>query len=183
MRVAARFAYIAVVLFAAHFATYFIPSLRDATFASAPGLAVAVAALALAQHAVVFPVAANLPAPRLARLAAYVWLIGDMVSDLMQLGGLPTSNYLALRLTVNVLAAVWIGAASWQAPRAMLIVGAIVAFDLVAYSLSATINPAAFVISLPSLVLVPIWFVLVGRRLTALAETPPMPSATAAARQ
>ena len=172
MRIAARFATLAVILFAAHFVTYFVPSLRDATFATAPALALGVAALALAQHGVVFPVAAALPAPGWARMSAYIWLIGDVISDLMQLFGSLTAQYLALRLFVNVLAAVWIVAASWRAPVAMRIVGIFVGCDLVAYSVSAIFNPAAFIISLPSLLLVPIWFELVARRLTALSEEP-----------
>lgn len=174
MRTAARFAFIAVVLFAAHFLTYFVPALGHATFATAPALAIVVALLALAQHAVVFPVAAALPAPGWARNAAYVWLIGDMISDLMQLGGSPVGQYLTLRLFVNVLAALWIIAASWRAPMAMRIVGIFVAWDLVAYSLTAPFNTRAFVISLPSLILVPVWFALVGRLLLRLGEEKPI---------
>ena len=173
MRPAARFAYAAAILFALHLATYFVPPLRDATLASAPALAVAVALLAIAQHAVVFPVAAALPAPVWARTAAYTWLIGDMVSDLMQMSGSPASRYLVLRLAVNVLAAVWILAASWRAPVATRIIGIFVACDLVAYSLMASLDPRAFVLALPSLVLLPIWFALVGRRLTQTAVPAP----------
>jgi hypothetical protein len=124
-------------------------------------------------------VASALPAPGWARISAYVWLIGDMVSDLMQLGGSPVSQYITLRLAVNVLAAVWFVAASWRAPLAMRIIGIFVGCDLVAYSLTAPFDPRAFVVSLPSLVLVPIWFALVARRLTALGETPPMTNAAA----
>ena len=183
MRIAARFAYIAVVLFAAHFATYFVPALRDATFATAPALALGVAALAIAEHGVVFPVASALPAPGWARVSAYVWLIGDMISDLMQLAGSPVSQYLALRLLVNVLAAVWFIAASWRAPLAMRIIGIFIGCDLVAYSLTAPFDSGAFVISLPSLVLVPVWFWLAGRLLTGLSEREPAPHSQPAIRE
>lgn len=170
MRNATRFAYLAALLFAAHLATYFIPALRDATLASAPTLAIAVALLAIAQHAVVFPVAAALPAPNWARVSAYVWLLGDIISDLLQMTGAPVTSYLTLRLVVNLLAAVWIGAASWQAPRAMLIIGAFVAFDLAAYTFTAPFNARAFLLALPSLVLLPLWFALAGQRLAHLAH-------------
>ena len=43
MRLAARFAYIAAVLFALRLATYFVPVLRDATLETAWALALAVA--------------------------------------------------------------------------------------------------------------------------------------------
>ncbi len=165
MRLAARFAYAAAILFALHLATYFVPALRDATLANAPALAVGVAVLALAQHAVVFPVAAALPAPSWARMSAYIWLIGDMVSDLMQLGGSPVSRYITLRLLVNLLAAVWLLAASWRAPLAMRIIGIFVACDLAAYSITTPFDTRAFVLALPSLVLLPIWFALAGRYL------------------
>lgn len=170
MRIAARCAYLAVVLFAAHFVTYFIPALKDATFATAAVPALIVAILALAQHGVVFPVVAMLPAPGWARTSAFIWLIGDMVSDLMQLAGSPVQQYLALRLIVNVLAALWFVASSWRAPMAMRIIGIFVGWDLVAYSLTAPFNSRAFLISLPSLILVPVWFALVGRLLSALAR-------------
>lgn len=178
MRVPARFAYAAALLFAAHLITYFIPALRDATLASAPAAAVALAILALAQHAVVFPVAAALPTPSWARIAAYVWLIGDMVSDLMQMAGSPVSQYLMLRLTVNVLAALWIAMASLRGPGAMRGVGLFVALDLVLYSLAALFDQSAYVVALPSLVLLPIWFALVGRLFTRMAAAPiPTPTA------
>ena len=176
MRSAARFAYAAAMLFALHLATYFVPALRDATLAGAPALAIAVALLALAQHAVVFPVAAALPAPVWARTAAYTWLIGDMVSDLMQMSGSPATRYLVLRLAVNVLAAVWILVASWRAPVAMRVIGIFVACDLVAYSLTASLDPRAFLLALPSLVLLPIWFALAGRQLSRATAPAPMPA-------
>jgi hypothetical protein len=171
MRIAARFAYAAAILFAVHLVTYFIPAVRDATLANAPVLAVALAVVAIAQHAVVFPVAALLPAPGWARIAAYVWLIGDIISDVMQMAGSPVSQYLTLRLFVNVLAAVWMVAASWRAPTAMRIVGIFVAVDLVTYSLTATLSRLAFLVALPSLILAPLWFWLVARYLMALAES------------
>lgn len=183
MRLAIRCAYAAVVLFALHFITYFIPSLSNASFATAAGPALVVAVLALAQHGVVFPVAAALPAPGWARTSAYVWLIGDMVSDLMQLAGSPKTEYLALRLIVNVLAAFWFMAASWRAPMAMRIIGIFVGWDLIAYSLSAPFWISAFVLSLPSLILVPAWFALVGRQLTALASEAPAAAQPQAAAQ
>lgn len=172
MRFAARFAYIAAILFAAHLISYFVPVVRDATLRTSPAVAISLAALAIAQHVVVFPVAATLPAPAWARSAAYAWLIGDIVSDIMQLAGAPTSQYLTLRLFVNVLAAIWIMVTSWSAPLAMRIVGIFVAVDLVSYSLTAPFSKLAFLVAVPSLVLLPIWFALVARRLTAMAEAP-----------
>ncbi len=108
-------AYAAAVLFALHLATYFVPALRDATLATAASLATPLAVLAVAQHLVVFPVVAALPAPRRARAAAYIWLVVDMGTDLLQLGGASKSVYLVIRLAVNVLAALWIASTSWRA--------------------------------------------------------------------
>lgn len=172
MRLAARFAAIAALLFAAHLISYFVPVVRDATLRTSPAVAIALAALAIAQHAVVFPVAAALPAPAWTRSAAYAWLIGDIASDIMQLAGSPVSQYLTLRLFVNVLAAIWIMVTSWSAPLAMRIVGIFVAVDLISYSLTAPFSKLAFLVAVPSLVFLPIWFALVARRLTALAELP-----------
>jgi hypothetical protein len=168
-------AYAAAVLFAIHLASYFVPAVRDATLAGAAGIAVPLAALAVAQHLVVFPVVAALPAPRWARAAAYVWLVVDMATDLLQLAGAPKSIYLALRLGVNLLAALWIAAASWRAPGATRGIGLLVALDFAAYSLVAAFSPLAFVVTLPSLILLPAWFALAGRR---LAHPPQRPAAS-----
>lgn len=165
---AATFAYAAAVLFALHLVTYFVPSVRDATLASSATIAGALAVLAIAQHAVVFPVVAALPAPRWAQIAGYLWLVVDMGTDLLQLGGAPKSLYLVLRLAINLVAALWIASASWRARGATRGIGIFVAFDFACYSFVALLSPLAFVITLPSLVLLPVWFVLAGRRIEAI---------------
>lgn len=179
---ASAFAYAAAVLFAAHLATYFVPSVRDVTLASSATVAGALALLAVAQHAVVLPVVAALPAPRWARAGGYLWLVVDMGTDLLQLAGAPKSLYLVLRLGINLVAALWIASASLRACGGMRAIGAFVALDFACYSLVALLSPLAFVVTLPSLVLLPVWFVLAGHLLrrsgtrlpahTALAQEP-----------
>lgn len=159
-------AYAAAVLFAFHLFSYFVPAWRDATVETAVVPAVVLAVLALAQHLVVFPVVPALPAPRVAQIAAYVWLVVDMATDLAQLAGAPKSSYLVVRLAVNLLAAAWIASASWREHGALRGIGIFVALDLLAYSAFGLLSPAAFLITLPSLVLLPVWFLLVGRLLS-----------------
>jgi hypothetical protein len=65
----------------------------------------------------------------------------------------------------------------------MRIIGIFVGWDLIAYSLTAPFWVSAFVLSLPSLILVPVWFALVGRLLTALASEPPAAAQPQAAAQ
>jgi hypothetical protein len=165
-RIAPYAAYAAAVFFALHLATYFIPSVRDATISSAPVIAVTLAVLAVAQHLVVFPVVYALGAPGWAKVAAYIWLIVDMVTDLMQLTNTPQSIYLPIRLTVNVLAVLWIAAASWRLEGTIRVIGLIVAVSTALYSAVAFLSPLAFLVTLPALVLLPLWFLLVGRLLT-----------------
>jgi hypothetical protein len=167
--VATAAAYAAAVFFALHLATYLAPTARDATLVTAATIAVPLAVLAVAQHLLVFPVVATLPAAAWARVAAYAWLVGDMGTDLAQLAGAPRSIYLAVRLVVNVLAALWIGAAAWRAHGATRGIGVFVALDTAAYSALGPFVSWAFVVTLPSLVLLPIWFVLAGRRIDHLA--------------
>ena len=165
-RIAPAAAYTAAVLFALHLATYFVASVRDATLSTAASSAIALAALAVAQHLVVFPVVAALSAPTWAKVAAYVWLVVDATTDLMQLGDTPKSVYLPIRLAVNVLAALWIAAASWRMRGASRVIGLFVAVDTTLYSALAPFSSLAFVVTLPSLVLLPVWFWLVGRLLS-----------------
>jgi hypothetical protein len=162
---AASFAYGAAILFAAHLATYFVPAIRDVTVTSSVLGAVLLAVLAVAQHLVVFPVVSALPAPQWVRAAAFTWLVVDMGTDLLQLGGTPKSLYLVLRLGINLVAALWIASASLQARGGMRPLGVFVAADFACYSFVALLSPFAFVVALPSLVLLPLWFVLAGRRI------------------
>lgn len=172
---ARKAAYGAAILFALHLLTYFIPSIRDATLTNALPVAIALGVLAVAQHLIVFPVVAALPAPRWAQIAGYGWLVVDMLTDLLQLGGAPKSVYLVMRLAINLVAALWIAAASAQERGALRGSGLFVAIDFALYSFAAAFFAWAFVITLPSLVLLPVWFVLVGNRLGAEAGSAPRP--------
>jgi hypothetical protein len=164
-RLAPYAAYAAAILFALHLASYFVASVRDATLTSSLAIAVALAILAVAQHLVVFPVVAALSAPLWAKLAAYIWLVVDTTTDLMQLADTPKSIYLPVRLAVNVLASLWIAAAAWRMTGATRVIGLVVAVDTALYSALAPFSPLAFVVTLPALVLLPVWFWLVGRHL------------------
>jgi hypothetical protein len=169
-RIAPAAAHAAAIFFALHLATYFVPSVRDATVSTASALAVTLAVLAVLQHLVVFPVVAVLSAPLWAKVAAYIWLVVDTTTDVMQLADTPKSIYLPIRLAVNVLAALWIATASWRMVGATRVIGLIVAIDTALYSAVALLTPFAFVVTLPALALLPLWFWLVGRR---LAQTEP----------
>lgn len=160
----AGMAYAAAVLFTVHLITYFIPSIRDSTPSSSPIVAELLALLGVAEHLLLFPVVAALPAPRWARAAGYGWLVIDMATDIMQLNGIDKSIYLSLRYGGHISAVLWIASASWKAKGAMRIVGWLLALDLFIYSFIAFI-PFTFIVLIPSLVLLPVWLVLVGRLL------------------
>jgi hypothetical protein len=157
-------AYVAAALFAVHLITYFIAPIRDVTTTSSPLLAELLALLAVAEHLLVFPVVAALPAPRWAKAAGYGWLVIDMATDIMQLNGTPRTTYLAMRYGGHIAAALWIASASWQVQGVMRAIGVLVALDLALYSFIAFL-PFTFVILIPSLVLLPLWFCLAGRLL------------------
>ena len=158
-------AYVAAALFAIHLVTYLIPGIRNATTASSPVVAELLALIGVAEHLLLFPVVAALPAPRWAKAAGYGWLVIDMASDIMQLNGVTQLTYLGLRYGGHISAAIWIAASAWQGRGALRVIGLILAIDLVIYSFIAFL-PLTFIVLLPSLVLLPLWFVLVGRFLT-----------------
>jgi hypothetical protein len=158
----ARASYGAALLFAIHLVTYFIPAIRDVTTSSSILGAEALALLAVAEHLILFPVIATLPAPKWARAVGYGWLVLDIATDIMQLNGVVKMTYLSLRYGANVAAALWIASAAWQAKGAVRVIGVIVALDLAVYSFIAFI-PLTFLVLVPSLVLLPLWFFLVGR--------------------
>jgi hypothetical protein len=158
----ARLAYIVAVLFTIHLITYLIPGIREATPTSLPVVAELVGIIGVAEHLLLFPVVGALPAPRWARAAGYGWLVIDIATDIMQINGVDKSIYLSLRYGGHISAALWIASASWQAKGAMRIVGWLLTLDLFIYSFIAFI-PFTFVVLFPSLVLLPVWFVLVGR--------------------
>ncbi len=162
-------AYGAAILFAIHLLTYFIAPLRDVTTSSSIFGAEALALLAVAEHLILFPVIAALPTSPWARAAGYGWLVLDIATDIMQLNGVVKLTYLSLRYGANIAAALWIVSASWQAKGAMRIIGIIVAVDLALYSFIAFI-PFTFLLLVPSLILLPLWFLLVGRTFTRVSE-------------
>ncbi len=168
-------AYAAAFLFAIHLVTYLIAPIRDATPTSSPIVAELLALLGVAEHLVLFPVVAALPAPRWARAAGYGWLVIDMATDIMQLNGAAKLTYLSLRYGGHIAAALWIVAASWRTKRALRFTGCFVALDLVVYSFIAYV-PFAFIVLLPSLILLPLWFWLVGNLLAYIDQCQPQPA-------
>lgn len=157
-------AYAAAILFAIHLVTYLIPTIRDATPSNSLIIAELLALLGVAEHLLLFPVITALPAPGWAKAAGYGWLVIDIATDIMQLNGVPKTTYLALRYGGHISAALWITSAAYQSKGALRIIGLLVALDLAVYSFIAFL-PLTFIILLPSLVLLPLWFVLVGRHL------------------
>jgi hypothetical protein len=154
--------YAAAVLFLIHLITYFIPTLRDATTSSSVITTELLTILGVAEHLLLFPAVDALPAPRWAKAAGYGWLVIDMATEIMGLGGVAKITYLSLRYGGHISAAIWIASASWQEKGALRIVGYLLALDLVVFSFM-TFVPFSFVILIPSLVLLPLWVALVGR--------------------
>jgi hypothetical protein len=152
----------AAVLFFIHLITYFIPSLRDATTNSSLVATELLTILGVAEHLLLFPAVDALPAPRWAKAAGYGWLVIDMATEIMGLGGVAKITYLSLRYGGHISAAIWIASASWQEKGAMRIVGYLLALDLVVFSFMIFV-PFSFVILIPSLILLPLWIVFVGR--------------------
>jgi hypothetical protein len=161
----AKLAYIVAAIFTIHLITYLIPGIRDATPTSSAIVAELIGIVGVAEHLLLFPIVAALPAPRWARAAGYGWLVIDMATDIMQLNGVDKSIYLSLRYGGHISASLWIASASWQAKGTIRIVGWLLALDLFIYSFIAFI-PFTFVVLFPSLVLLPVWFVLAGRFFT-----------------
>ncbi len=153
----ARVAYIAAGLFVIGFARFFVlPPEGNGNLL--------VALLGAAEHLILFPIIATLPAPGWSRAAGYGWLVVDIATDIMALNGVPSAVFLPLRYGGHVSAALWLMAASWRAPGKLLrIIGVILALDLGGYSFVAPFDPTHFAGLLPVLVRLPFWLVPVGR--------------------
>jgi hypothetical protein len=162
MRFASRAAYGAAVLFAVSLARFFfLPHLglgADSLVAAElnGGL------LPVAAHLILFPVVAALPAPPWARAAGYGWLVIDITTDIMALQGVTDTVYLPMRYGGHISAALWIAVASWQAKGVTRIVGLLLALILGGYSF---IPHGPIGILIPSGLLLPLWFALLGRLL------------------
>ncbi len=156
-------AYGVAVLFALRLVSFFVPTMRDATVFNSPLLGELNALLGIAPHLLLFPVVAALIAPEWARAAGYGWLVVDMATDIMALDGVAPMTAFSLKYGGHIAAALWIATASWQTQGATRIVGLLLALDLSSYSFISTFVPVIPLI--PSVVLLPLWFVLVGRQL------------------
>ena len=164
MRRAGIAAVIAAVLFFVHISLYFAPfvtalhgTVQTIYYVEFDTI------LGVIEHLLLFPVIAALPAPQWAKQAGYGWLVIDMATDIMQLGGAPGA--LPLRYGGHIAAAVWAAAASWQARGALRAIGVIYAIDLALYSFIWPLSRLSFVVLLPSLVLLPVWLLLVAREI------------------
>jgi hypothetical protein len=160
-------AYAAAALFVVSLARFFvIPLLGLAT--NSPVVAELNGLLPAAAHLLLFPVVAALVAPTWARAAGYGWLVIDIATDVMALNGVADTLYLPLRYGGHVSAAVWIATASWQTTSGQRAVGLLLALDLALYSFVAPwVSVAALY---PSLLLLVLWFVLVGRHIAYAGE-------------
>jgi hypothetical protein len=160
-------AYAAAALFVVSLARFFvIPLLGLAT--NSPIVAELNGLLPAAAHVLLFPVVAALVAPTWARAAGFGWLVIDIATDVMALNGVADTLYLPLRYGGHVSAAVWIATASWLATGGLRAVGLLLALDLGLYSFVA---PWVSLVALyPSLLLLVLWFVLVGHHIAHAAE-------------
>lgn len=170
---AATMAYIAAGLFIVRFIFFFLPYLSFVPHSIASleqDGTISGALLGNAEHLVLFPVVAALPAPRWAKGAGYGWLVVDMATDIMALQGVPPLIYLGLRYGGHIASALWAAAASWQGRGALRVIGLLYALDIALYSY---IPHGSFVLLIPSAFLLPAWLILVGRFLkrTAAHET------------
>ncbi len=148
-------AYGVALLFLLRFPTYLLPQTGEI-----------VVILAVAPHLLLFPVVTALPAPRWAQAAGYGWLVIDITTDIMGLNGVPATIFLPMRYGGHVSAALWIIVASWRTTGAIRIVGILLALFLGSYSFVAPLpGIPMFVGLLPVLILLPLWFILVGRLL------------------
>lgn len=126
---------------------------------------VLVALLGAVPHLLLFPVVAALPAPRWGRAAGYGWLVVDLATDVMALNGVTAATFLSMRYGGHVAAALWIASSSWRVGGATRAVGLLLALNLGGYSFVAPFDPTHFAGLLPVSLLLPLWLVLVGRRL------------------
>lgn len=167
-----RVAFVAAGLFTLRFVFFFLPYLhflpsglsglvQDGTLGGA--------IIGNAEHLVLFPIIAALPAPRWAKQAGYGWLVVDMATDIMALQGVSPALYLALRYGGHISSVLWVACASWQATKATRIVGLLYAFDIALFSY---IPHGSFFLLIPSAFLFPLWLILVGRLLTPHRTTP-----------
>lgn len=134
---------------------YFLPQSSDALIVRELS-----ALLGIAPHLLLFVVVAALPAASWAKSAGYGWLAIDMTTDIMALNGVAPATFLPMRYGGHI-AALWIASASWEAKGATRAVGLLLSLDLAGYSFIAPF--VSFVALLPSIVLLPAWFVLVAR--------------------
>jgi hypothetical protein len=149
------FAYLGVILFVGLFLTFGAPAGAIPVWISAY--------LGIGSHLAWFPVVAALPAPLWARIGGWAWLSSDVILNTMSLNGVTNPDFMAFRLGAHVLAATWVLMTSAQATGVVRYLGYLFAFILGGYSLVAPWVPASALF--PAVVVLILWFVVVGRSL------------------
>lgn len=137
-------------------------------FNTMPHNIVAIAAVAVAFHVVLFPVVAELPSTDWARAGGYGWLVLDIAANIMQLNGVDEHTCSALRYGAHIPAIIWIITSSLKANRTTQAVGLVQALIMGSYSFVAPWAPMWMLY--PAMVLLIIWLLLSGYTLLKLSK-------------
>lgn len=153
-------AFTAAILFSIRFLFFFLPKplsngVQDGTILGA--------ILAVAEHMILLPVIAALPAPQWSKAAGYGWVVIDMATDIMALNGIDSAIFISLRYGGHISAAVWFAVASWNQKGAIRYFGLLTAINLGSYSFVSHIAPP--VILAPLSIWMIVWLILVGKLL------------------
>ena len=164
----ATFAYAAVALFVIGMAVT-ITQAPPTTFSGPPPPVIVVMAIAFAAfHLSLLPVVAALEAPSWAKGSGYAWIVVDNVLVFMSYFGVGGNLVTPMRWGVHLATATWIAGASSHAPGAMRWVGWGAALAFVAASFAGPFVGVATAGQTlgPATLLLIIWLVMAGRRLS-----------------
>ncbi len=154
-------AFIAASLFTIRFVIFFLPHSWQAGIADGT---VAGFLLAVGEHVFMLPVIWRLPAPRWAKIVGSLWILNDIITDVLALFGVSATVFLTERYWGHFfLAAPWLFAAGWYAQQKRIRwFGWLTGFFLALYTILFALFQTSGIALLPVAVFLPLWLLFVG---------------------
>lgn len=156
--------FLAAILFSIRFLIFFLPHTIQQYFSDGtlPGFF-----LAVAEHLFIVPVLWFLPAPRWSKILGTLWVINDIITDILAITGNPPAVYLEERYLGHLfLAAPWFFAVgNYTKEKKLRWFAWVTGFFLAFYTIVFMLFHASGVILIPVAFSLPLWLLFVGLRL------------------
>lgn len=154
--------FIAMSLFAIRFALFFLPQSWQSQFTDGTMIGFLIA---VGEHVFMLPIIWIFPAPRWAKVCGSLWVLNDVLTDMLAITGFSSTIFLTERYWGHLFfASPWFFAAGWNAaaPKKIRWLAWITAFFLALYTVLFLLFHTPGFALIPVAISLPLWLLFVG---------------------